>query len=61
MNGRQELPAELTDRELVELLFCKVSELERLLLTFRQTQLMLLGMSEEVLQLPRSVLPKNKR
>lgn len=61
MERRQELPKELTDRELIELLFKKVSELERFLLTSRQTSLMMLGVTEECLGIPRSVIPKNKR
>lgn len=56
-----ELPKELTDRELIELLFRRVTELEQFLLTFRQSQIIMLGASEECLRLPRSVQPKHKR
>jgi len=45
----------------VNFLSSRVQELEKLLLTFRQAQLIMLGGSEDFLQMPRTVTPKHRR
>lgn len=45
----------------VNFLSSRVQELEKLLLTFRQAQLIMLGGSEDFLNMQRTVTPKHRR